>query len=246
VDSQDLKGRTAIVTGASRGIGEAIARALAGAGANVVLTARSDAGEMVAAAIRADGGQAAFVAADQGEDADWSRVVAQAEATFGGLDILILNAGVVGVAPVADMSLEAFRALNRVNLRGAFLGLKHGVAAIRRTGRGGSVAIVSSIVGKIGVPEHVHYAASKAGVRMMAKAAALELGPEKIRVNTIHPGMISTEMIAHFPPEMARAIPLQRFGEADEVGKAALFLASDRSSFMTGAEIVIDGGWTAQ
>jgi NAD(P)-dependent dehydrogenase (short-subunit alcohol dehydrogenase family) len=244
---QELLGRTAIITGASRGIGAAIARAFASAGANLILTGRSsDAGKDVVAAIADDGGKAEFVAADQGADADWTQVVARAEARFGGLDILILNAGVTGLVRTVDMTLEQFREVNRVNLKGAFLGLKHGAAAMRRHKRGGSVAIVSSIVGKVGVQNHLHYTASKAGVRLMAKAAALELGPEKIRVNTIHPGMTKTDMIAAFPPELAAMIPLGRYGEPEEVAKAALFLASDRSVFMTGAEIVVDGGWIAQ
>jgi NAD(P)-dependent dehydrogenase (short-subunit alcohol dehydrogenase family) len=246
-ESPELKGRTAIVTGASRGIGAATARALSAAGANVVLTARTaSACEAVTTDIESKGGVAAGIAADQGSDADWGEVISLAESRFGGVDILILNAGVTGMVSTLDLTLDQFSALNRVNLKGAFLGLKHAAAAMRRHGRGGSVAITSSIVGKVGVADHLHYAASKAGVRMLAKAAALELGPEKIRVNTIHPGMTRTDMTAGFPPEIAALIPLGRFGEPEEVAKAALFLASDRSIFMTGAEIVIDGGWIVQ
>lgn len=243
MDGKELLGRTAIVTRATRGVGKAIAQALAQTGARVVLTARdAERGQAAAAEISAaGGGEAVFVAADQGSEDDWARIMATAQERMGGLDILVLNSGVSARVPTIDMSLETFRALNGVNLRGAFLGLKHGVEAMRRTGRGGSIAIVSSIVGKVGIAGYIHYAAAMSGLRMMAKAAALELGPEKIRVNTIHPGMIGG-----FPESLSEAIPLQRSGEADEVGKAALFLASDRSSFMTGAEIVIDGGWTIQ
>ncbi len=243
----ELTGKVAIVTGASRGIGAAIAARLAAAGASVVLTGRTEAaGQETAARIETKGGTAAFVAADQGSDGDWSKVIAHTERRFGGLDILVVNAGVTAMVPTTEMTLAAFGELNRINLKGAFLGLKHAAAAMRRHQRGGAIAMVASIVGKIGVHDHLHYAASKAGMRMLAKAAALELGPEQIRVNTIHPGMTRTDMIAGFPPELANMIPLSRFGEPDEVARAALFLVSPRAAFMTGAEIVIDGGWTAQ
>jgi 3alpha(or 20beta)-hydroxysteroid dehydrogenase len=247
VPPDELSGQVAIVTGASRGIGAAIAATLAAAGASVVLTGRNEAaGQAMCARIETNCGSVEFVAADQGSDADWTRVIGHTEQRFGRVDILVVNAGVSGMVPTAEMTVAAFGELNRINLKGAFLGLKHAAAAMRRHRRGGAIAMVSSIVGKIGVYDHLHYGASKAGVRMMAKAAALELGPEGIRVNTIHPGMTRTDMIAGFPPELAHTIPLGRFGEPDEVARAALFLVSRRAAFMTGAEIVIDGGWTAQ
>jgi 3alpha(or 20beta)-hydroxysteroid dehydrogenase len=243
----ELSGKVAIVTGASRGIGAAIAAKLAEAGASVVLTARTEAsGRATTADIEGNGGKALFIAADQGNDADWAAVVDRAEQHFGGVDILVLNAGVSAMLSTADMTLAAFRDLNRINLKGAFLGLKHVAACMRRQGRGGAIAMVGSIVGKIGVQNHLHYGASKAGVRMLAKAAALELGPDGIRVNTIHPGMTRTDMTAAFPPQIADMIPLRRFGEPEEVARAALFLVSPRAAFMTGAEIVIDGGWITQ
>ncbi len=243
----ELSGKVAIVTGASRGIGAAIAAKLAEAGASVVLTARTEAsGRATTADIEGNGGNALFIAADQGSDADWAAVVDRAEQHFGGVDILVLNAGVSAMLSTAEMTLAAFRDLNRINLKGAFLGLKHVAACMRRQGRGGAIAMVGSIVGKIGVQNHLHYGASKAGVRMLAKAAALELGPDGIRVNTIHPGMTRTDMTAAFPPQIADMIPLRRFGEPEEVARAALFLVSPRAAFMTGAEIVIDGGWITQ
>jgi 3alpha(or 20beta)-hydroxysteroid dehydrogenase len=142
------------------------------------------------------------------------------------------------------LSLADFRRVNDINLKGPFLGLKHAEAALRR--RGGSVIMVASIAGKIGVADHIHYTASKAGVRLLAKAAALELGPARIRVNTLHPGFVRTGMSGDFDPATVASAPLRRAGEPEEVAEAALFLASDRSAFMTGAEIVIDGGWTVR
>ncbi len=243
----ELAGRVAIVTGASRGMGLAIAQALAAEGAAVVMSARhAGAGETAAGAIRDGGGTARFVAADQGSDADWSRLVGEAESEHGRLDILVVNAGVSEMAATADLSLEDFRRVCRTNLKGPFLGLKHGVEAIRRGGRGGSVVVIGSIAAKIGVADHIHYTASKSGAHMLVKAAALELGPEKIRVNAIHPGFVRTEMTERFPEDAKRAAPLGRSAEPEEIARAALFLASDRSAFMTGAEMVIDGGWTAR
>ena len=246
-DDGELAGRCAIVTGASRGVGLAAARRLAAAGALVVLTGRdAAAGAAAEGAIRDCGGQARFVAADQGDDGDWTRVISEAEATFGRVDVVVLNAGVSEMAATADLSLDDFRRVCRINLKGPFLGLKHGVEAIRRGGRGGSVVMIASIAGRIGVADHIHYTASKAGVAMLAKAAALELGPEHIRVNTIYPGFVRTDMTARFDEDMKTAAPLGRVAEPGEIADAVLFLAGDRSTFMTGAEMVIDGGWTAR
>lgn len=244
--AQELEGRVAVVTGASRGTGRATAAALAAAGARVVLTGRSaDTGEPAAAALREAGSEARFVAADQGRDGDWAAVIAAVE-SWGGLDILVLNAGVSEMAATRDLALDDFRRVCGINLKGPFLGLRRGVAAMRRAGRGGSVVMIGSIAGRIGVADHLHYTASKAGVGLLAKAAALELGPEGIRVNVILPGFVRTEMTAPFPDAMRVASPLGRMAEPEEIAAAALFLASPRSAFMTGAEMVIDGGWTCQ
>lgn len=242
---RELDGRVAIVTGASRGIGRAIAERLASAGAAVVLTSRGAAEIQTAAqAIAAQGGRAVGLSADQGEAGDWARVVETAHSTFGGLDILVANAGVTDPASIARMSLERFRAVNRTNLRGAFLGLRASTTAMAAQGRGGSVILIGSVFGKIGSPGYAAYGAAKDGVRLMAKAAALELGDRAIRVNSVHPGMIRTGMTTGYPEaQMTEIIPLGRLGEPTEVAGAVAFLASDRSRFMTGAELVVDGGW---
>lgn len=241
--SKALQGKAAIVTGASRGIGRACAEALARAGCAVTLTGRDEAvGKAAANDIRAEGGEAHFIQQDVADAAAWPDVLAQAERLMGGVDTYVANAGISSPKNAVDMSLQEYRTLMDINLSGVFYGLKHCVAAMRRRGRGGSAILMSSIMGKIAAAGYTHYCAAKYGVLLMAKAAALELGPEKIRVNSIHPGLISTDMTAVFPKEaMAPLIPMGRFGEPHEIGDAVVFLASDRSHFMTGAEIVVDG-----
>lgn len=244
----ELQGRAALVTGASRGIGRACAEALARAGCAVALTARdAAAGEAAAAAIRDAGGAAIFLQQDVADAAAWPGVVAEAERRLGGLDTFVANAGVSFPKNATDMTLDAFRSLCAVNLGGVFFGLQAMVEAMRRKGRGGSAILMSSIMGKIAAPGYTHYCAAKEGVRLMAKAAALELGPENIRVNSVHPGLISTDMTAIFPKDaLAPMIPLGRFGEPQEIADAVVFLASDRSKFMTGAELVVDGAMSVR
>jgi NAD(P)-dependent dehydrogenase (short-subunit alcohol dehydrogenase family) len=242
-----LTGRRALISGATRGVGLAIAHAFVRAGAAVVLTGRDqERGEAAAREVAGSGGQVLFVQADHGSDADWTAAMAATEEAYGGLDILVANAGVASMTRAADLSLDDFRDICRANLKGPFLGLKHAAAAMRRGGNGGSIIMMGSVAANVGLAGHLHYTASKSGVALLTKAAALELGSEKIRVNVIHPGFIGTEMSARLTSESRIAAPLGRLARPDEIAAAALFLASDRSIFMTGAQIVLDGGWTAR
>ncbi|MEO0981290.1 MAG: glucose 1-dehydrogenase [Pseudomonadota bacterium] len=238
----ELDGKAAIITGGGRGIGLACAKALAEAGARVLITGRN--AEVGAAAADSLAGDVRFTQQDVASDADWSRVMAEADAAFGRVDILVANAGVSTAFPLADMPLEDFRAMQDVNLKGAFLAVKHGAQAIRKHGEGGSIILISSVMGRISAPAYAHYSASKTGVRLLAKAAALELGAEQIRVNAVLPGFVRTDMTAPFPEEQIApmAVPMKRFADAGEVADAVLFSATDRSKFMTGAELVVDGG----
>ncbi len=252
-----VQGKVALVTGAASGLGAESARRLAREGAAVVLTdLASDDGEALAEAISGAGGRAAFFAHDVSQEADWERVVAGAMERFGRLDVLVNNAGIAG--PRLDLiahSLEDWRRILSVNLDGVFLGLRHAGPAIAKGG-GGSVINLSSVLGKVALPGAAAYCASKGGVLMLTKAAALEWAPLNIRVNSIHPGFIDTPMLAEAvqqaeDPIVTRQLfvsrhPLGRLGVAREIADGVVFLASDESSFITGSELVIDGGYTAQ
>jgi len=247
--------KVAIVTGAASGLGAASARRLAEEGASVMLTDRSvAAGEAVAEAIVTIGGKAAFMAHDVTSEEDWAAVVAGTLKGFGRIDVLVNNAGVGGGAPLMEMALADWRALLAINLDGVFLGMRAAGAAMAQAG--GSIINLSSILGKVGQAGAGAYCASKGGVLMLTKAAALEWAPLKIRVNSIHPGYIDTPMVsqalhnAENGNEMRDLIisrhAMGRLGLPREIADGVVFLASDESSFMTGAELVIDGGYTAQ
>jgi NAD(P)-dependent dehydrogenase (short-subunit alcohol dehydrogenase family) len=254
----DLKGRVALVTGAARGLGAAAAKALAEKGAKVVVTDVSDGGE-IAAAI--DG---AYLKRDVTSEEEWIATVAFAKETFGGLDILVNNAGVFWVKPMAMETLESFRKMQAINVEGVFLGLKHAIPAIaeraHRWDGGGAVVNLSSVAGIVGGPNIIAYNASKGAVRLMTKAAALESADLKVRVNSVHPGIIDTPMMAEAASAIGKATgqganairtnfadrhPLKRMGRDIDVANAVAFLASDAAAFITGSELVVDGGMTA-
>lgn len=254
----ELQGRIALVTGASRGIGEATVRALAAAGARVIVTdlAAPD-------ALAEEIGGVAF-AHDVTSEESWISTIAFAREQAGGLDILINNAGLFMVKPVTETSLEDWRRIHSVNVEGVFLGCKHAVPLLaeRATMWTGGTAIInlSSVAGIVGSALISCYNASKGAVRLMTKGLALELAASRIRVNSVHPGIIETDMGRDLVDRFAEALgaggnevraqfserhALGHFGVASNVADAVAFLAGDRAAFMTGAEMVVDGGFTA-
>ncbi len=245
-----LSGKVALISGAARGMGESEARLFAREGAQVVLgDILEDQGRAAVESIAQQGGTATFVPLDVTRAQDWQRAVETVEQTYDRLDILVNNAGIVRMAPLDETSLETWNEVIDVNQTGVFLGMKHAVPAMRRAG-GGSIVNISSIAGLIGLPNIPAYQASKGAVRILTKSAAVQYATDKIRVNSVHPGRIETPMTAPLAPErremLLRLTPLGRDGTAEEVAYGVLYLASDESSYVTGAELVIDGGYTAR
>jgi NAD(P)-dependent dehydrogenase (short-subunit alcohol dehydrogenase family) len=252
-----VQGKVALVTGAAMGLGAEAALRLAREGAAVLLTdVAADAADAVVRDIRAEGGRAAFVHHDVTSEADWDAVVARAKAEFGALHVLVNNAGVSGSSsPIIGHELAEWRRILSINLDGVFLGMRAAGQLIADSG-GGSVINLSSILGKVGLADAAAYCASKGGVLQLTKAAALEWAPLGIRVNSLHPGFIETPMLAEglrrsengneMRELLVAAHPLGRLGVPAEIADAILFLASDESRFMTGAELVVDGGYLAR
>lgn len=248
----DLSGRTVIVTGAGGGIGGGIARRFGEAGANVVchFNTSRDSAETVAAAIQSAGGIASVYRADISKADGASGLVAHAVATFGGADILVNNAGQQPVQMLADMGESDFSAMLAANVTGPFLLVKAFAEHLQGAGKPGSVVNIASIEGHNPAPGHGHYATSKAALLMFTKAAALEFGAIGIRVNAISPGLIHRDGIEQGWPEgVARwkaAAALGRLGRPEDIADAALFLASDAARWITGADLVVDGGVSAR
>jgi len=232
--------KVALVTGAARGIGAATAARLHGEGARVVLAdVLDEEGKETAERI---GEGALYVHLDVTSPQDWEAAVAAAVDTFGGLNILVNNAGIVNFASIEDYTLEQWNSVIGVNLTGTFNGIKAAIPALKKS-KGGSIVNVSSIAGLRGYEQIPGYTASKFGVRGLTKSAALDLGRHGIRVNSVHPGVISTPMTAGMAMDMSH-VAISRMGHPGEVAELILYLASDDSSFVTGAEFVIDGGDT--
>ena len=236
-----LDGKVALITGGARGQGAAEARLFAAEGAKVLIT---DVLDDEGAALAADLGVAVrYRHHDVADATDWAAAVEEATTAFGRLDILVNNAGIHSIVRIEDETLERFQRIIEVNLYGTFLGIQAALPALRAAG-GGSIVNISSMAGMKGYPGHGAYGASKWGVRGLTKTAAAELGPDGIRVNSVHPGAIRTAMLPASLNDEDRftGLPLGRVGEAEEVANLVLFLASDESSYITGIEHVIDGG----
>ena len=242
----------ALISGGSRGIGAAEAWLFAKEGASVVIgDVLADEGRKVEAEITETGGRALFVKLDVASESDWKTAMRQTVQTFGKLDVLVNNAAIYSRILIEDTTVKEWDRIMAVNARGVFLGTKRAIPEMRKVG-GGSIVNMSSTAGLIGSPHGGAYGASKGSVRLLTKFTAIQCAKDGIRANSIHPGPIDTEMIAANigTPEglavsLAR-VPLGRIGAVDNVAYGALFLASDESSYVTGSELVIDGGATAQ
>ena len=246
-----LKDKVALISGGARGQGAAEARLFAKEGGKVVIgDVRDDICQATASEINqaVGGGAVTAIHLDVTRAADWRAAVDACSRAYGGLDVLVNNAGIFNMSGLEETSEELWDSIVNINQKGVWLGMKAAVAAMRTRG-GGSIINISSIAGLTGSTGSTAYHGSKGAVRLLTKAAAIQYGPEKIRVNSVHPGIINTEMIDIVPARMREGIgtvvPLRREGTAEDVAKLVLFLASDDSSYCTGAEFVIDGGLTA-
>ncbi|MEK5641323.1 short-chain dehydrogenase [Paenibacillus rhizosphaerae] len=244
-----LQGKVAIFTGAANGMGAAEAKLFAKEGAKVVATDLNEAKlNEIVAEITANGGEAVALKQNVTSEEEWETIVARTVELYGKVDVLVNNAGVASPKTMADMEMDEWNKVMDINLNGCVLGMKYCIPEMKKAG-GGSVINISSIGGIVGMAGSSPYTAAKGALRALSKSAAVEYGKDRIRVNSVHPGIIVTPMTA---PSMASAMPyyeahtqLPYMGEPEDVAYGVVFLASDESRFMTGAELVIDGGWTA-
>jgi len=245
----ELDGKVAIITGAARGQGAAAARLFVAAGARVVVAdVLDDVGKELADSL---GDAAIYRHLDVSSEDDWKSVVDEAVETLGGVDILVNNAGILRFAALPDMPLEDYMRIVNVNQVGTFLGMRAVAKPMMAAGKG-AIVNISSVEGLAGMPYLTAYTSTKFAIRGMTKVAALELGPHGIRVNSVHPGMIETDMVKDAAgghdvdlSPAAKRIALRRMGQSEDIAEVVLFLASDRSSYVTGAELAADGGATA-
>ena len=247
-----LEGKVAIITGGANGMGAEECRIFAREGAKVVIAdVMEEEGRRVEAEIAEAGGDAVFMKLDVTSESDWDATVEATVARYGKLDILVNNAGISGTHHPDSMSVEAWDSFMDINAKGVFLGMKRAIPQMRAVG-GGSIVNISSISGIVGQNViHMGYNASKGAVRIVTKSAAVQYAQEGIRVNSVHPGAMPPmrSSSAARDPEMrgnmVESVPMRRTGRTEEVGYAVLFLASDEASYITGAELVVDGGFTA-
>jgi len=250
-----LENKVALITGgASRpGLGSAIADKFAAEGAFVFLTDIDESGCKASLdVIKNNGGQGAALKHNVTDEKDWDNVFAAIKEQKGQLDILVNNAGISQLGTIDSATSEEYLRVMDTNMHSVFYGTKRAVAMMRETGNGGNIINMSSISGIVGIPGNVAYSAAKAGVRLMTKSVAMETAKENIRVNSIHPGLIDTNLLIGAKQENAdnwdmfvQAIPMGRLGEPEDIANCALFLASDQGKYITGAELVVDGGVTA-
>ncbi len=245
-----LKGKVVLISGGARGQGAVEGRLFTQEGARVVLAdVLETEGAQTAQAICARGGEATFVKLDVTRAEDWQKAVDSAVSVYGKLDILINNAGILQMEGLEDISLEVWERVMAVNSTGVWLGMKAAIPAMRKAG-GGSIVNISSISGLVGTGMQTAYQASKGAVRIMTKTAAVQYAPEGIRVNSVHPGPVDTPMVSGLDKELwqmfLNSVPLQRAGTSEDIALGVLYLACDESSYVTGTELVIDGGFTAR
>jgi len=254
-----VKNKVAIVTGGASGLGKSSALLLAREGAKIVVTdIDEEGGKQVVQQIKKDGGEATFIKQDVAKEDEWKNVIETTLETFGKLHILANSAGIGLGGTVEDVTLDEWKNLMDINLNGTFLGTKYGIKGMRKTDEGGSIINFSSIEGLIGDPNLPAYNASKGGVTIFTKSAALHCAKQGygIRINSIHPAYIWTPMVENFlkaqgdveegKKQLESLHPIGHLGEPDDIGYGVVYLASDESKFMTGSELVIDGGYTAQ
>ncbi len=248
-----LENKVALISGGARGMGAVEARMFAGEGAKVVIgDVLDEEGRQTEAAINEVGGECLFVHLDVTDEGSWERAVAETVSRFGKLDILVNNAGVSGGRGLVESTtVESWDRVMDINAKGVFLGTKVAIPEMRRAG-GGSIINISSVYGLVGSEGSSAYHASKGAVRLLTKSTAIQYAGDGIRANSVHPGIIETPMTEATLADAERSqrwmsgTPLGRRGVPEDVAYGVLFLASDESSFMTGSELVIDGGWTAQ
>jgi NAD(P)-dependent dehydrogenase (short-subunit alcohol dehydrogenase family) len=248
-----LQGKIALISGGARGMGAVEARLFSQEGAKVTIgDVLEDEGRKLEAEINAIGGEALFVRLDVTREADWQKAVEATVKRFGKLDVLVNNAGISGRGRVEDTAVEEWDRVMDVNAKGVFLGTKVAIPAMRQGG-GGSIINISSQLGLVGTDHSSpQYQASKGAVRLLTKATAIQYAKERIRANSVHPGPIVTPMTeaARADPDryqlMLSRVPLGCYGQPEDVAYGVLYLASDEARWVTGSELVIDGGWTAQ
>ena len=247
-----LENKVALISGGARGMGAVEAKLFAKEGAKVVIgDMLEDEGRRVEAEINETGGQCLFVPLDVTDEDAWRRAVSEAVSRFGKLDILVNNAGIYRAHVVEETTVDEWDLVMGVNAKGVFLGTKYAIPEMRKAG-GGSIVNISSVAGLVGSKQTTAYTASKGAVRLLTKSTAIQYASDGIRANSIHPGTIETPMTegllsdAAMREDRVNRTPLGRLGRPEDVAYGALYLASDEASFVTGSELVIDGGRTAE